>query len=367
VNDIDTRAPHVDRRRRTGTSRLLAIAGACALVTSACVHHGNSNVSLGLKRVAVNLAFKDASKAKPPTVKQVVETQQLVPSVALATSGLPADQFDQPLTDLPSTLPPIQDITFSCPKAPQGAAPDASAPSTINSPPTVGTYFQHNTGTFNLALGALNFGGQYQQHSATDITNVVVTPPAQNSVTLQASPPTIDFDVSQRTFVATITDSYHVTNTEVDLTKITIKTGSAAPTTFTWTPPIKVFGFHAASPWTSAGIDTATGTAMLVQGSLAGEERVDVCGTVYDTWKVVSTEKIVNPQTGYSYQTDNNDPKVYWWGTQFGGLLLQIHENSKTTATATVANAPVPVTFDVNYTGTVDSVQPKRLGSSPGF
>ena len=75
----------------------------------------------------------------------------------------------------------------------------------------------------------------------------------------------------------------------------------------------------------------------------------------------------MNPQTGYSYQTDANDPKVYWWGTGLGGLLLQLHENSHTVATVMVANAPVPVKFDVNYTSTVDSVQPKPLGSTPQF
>ena len=73
---------------------LAAAIAVCMFTASSCVHHSGNSVSLGLKRVAVNLAFRDATKAKPPTVQQVVETPQMVPSVALAVSALPVS--DQP-------------------------------------------------------------------------------------------------------------------------------------------------------------------------------------------------------------------------------------------------------------------------------
>jgi hypothetical protein len=334
---------------------------ACVVLSSSCVRHSGSRVELGLKRVAVNLAFKDASKAKPPTYQQVIQTPQLSGVTAGAFAGL---QDDGQVIGL---APPITaDVLFKCPKAAAGERPDSLSPGTINSPPAKGTFIRHNNGTFKATLGALSLAGPYQLLSAMDINNIVVTPPTQGSVLVASTPPTIDFDVLDRTAVQTVTTSYHVTATQLQLTKITTKVGQTV-TTFQPVPAVEIYGFNAASSWTSGGIDPNTGTAMVVQGSLAGEELVDVCGHVYDAYKVVSSERIVNPQTGYDYETDTNDPKVYWFANQFGGLLLQLHENSHTVATVMVNGAPVPITVDVNNTGTVTSVNASPLGTSPPF
>jgi hypothetical protein len=107
--------------------------------------------------------------------------------------------------------------------------------------------------------------------------------------------------------------------------------------------------------WNSAGTDQANGTSMVVSGSVSRRVNVDVCGTLYDTYEVISNEHIVNLQTGFRSDTDAQDPNVYRVATNHGGLFVQQHIHTATTVSD--ANG-VPTSVTVNYDQTLDSVTP---------
>jgi hypothetical protein len=109
--------------------------------------------------------------------------------------------------------------------------------------------------------------------------------------------------------------------------------------------------------WNSSGIDDKTHTTMLVQGKIAGREAIDVCGTMVDTYRVESTERMVNVESGYNSTTNDGKPNVYNIATQFGGLIVQQHTDTTTTLTV----AGVPSTLIIDNTSTVQSVKPLAL------
>jgi hypothetical protein len=98
---------------------------------------------------------------------------------------------------------------------------------------------------------------------------------------------------------------------------------------------------------------------MVVQGKILKRELVDVCGAVYDTYQVQSTERIVNLTSQYSSSTSDatdpsggsGHPNIYNIATQFGGLFLRDEEH-------TVTQIP-PYTLTIDGTYTFRSVNPK--------
>ena len=98
---------------------------------------------------------------------------------------------------------------------------------------------------------------------------------------------------------------------DLQLVRQVVRNGSKADV-FQPTPAITVFSWRSGkgTTFTSAGVDTESGTAMSVQGEVTGTEAVDVCGTMIDTYRVSSTERIVNLKTPYVYQTDQQQPNV---------------------------------------------------------
>jgi len=91
---------------------------------------------------------------------------------------------------------------------------------------------------------------------------------------------------------------------------------------------------------------------MVVQGQITKREPIDVCGTMVDTYRVESTEQIVNVEQGYSSKTHDGDPNVYNVATQYGGLLVQQH----TATTTTFASSGT--TLIIVNTSTVTSTKP---------
>ena len=50
---------------------------------------------------------------------------------------------------------------------------------------------------------------------------------------------------------------------------------------------------------------------MVVQGSIDKREVVDVCGSLYDSYRVISSEQVSNVSAGYNSQTASNDPNGF--------------------------------------------------------
>ena len=137
------------------------------------------------------------------------------------------------------------------------------------------------------------------------------------------------------------------------------------------TPPITIMkmGANEGETWVSAGTDTDTGTSMVVQGEIEKREPVDVCGTMIDTYRVVSTERVVNLAGTATYTSTTSDtnntpgsdgpgkPNVYHVATHYGGLLVQDEQHTITQLNTELG----PVTVIIDSVSTVTSTTPKPV------
>jgi len=338
----------------------LAFALATCIALSACGVHRGPDFTIGLKRIALNLSYKDESKAAPST--PIVLPPQPVPS----TSGF------MPIAQIPSGFPPER-LRAPCPTAPPDAHPLEPVTVFVTKQPIEGAYTTHNTGTFTLT-GALSLSGKYPSRLLFELRNV-----KQSTVNDPVNGPTAvtTYDVVrhgvdgstttttyQSTFaasgavatVAQAANQAHAPQGELDLVKLVI-TNADGTISFTPSPPVTIMAFKngVGTSWTSAGIDESNGTSMVVSGQITKRTNVDVCGELYDTYEVTSNERIVNLQSGLSSQTDPNDPNIYDVATQEGALFLRQHIHTTTTYQT---KSGTPIVIGVNATEIVDSVKP---------
>lgn len=345
--------------------RMASVAVALALVAAACGGGGHHRVQIGLQRLALNLAFKaedQAKKAEP--VQTIVPT--IVPSQAEYAVTVPTSTFDQ----RPARLSTPRPVAPPC-LAAQGVLPDKPVTATVLAPPAAGRYTVHRTGTFAIESAVFPFQGLMPPKGEKEYRNVKVIP-GTTDVLGNKAPDEYEFEVFEKTGDNFTSRTLHVTSTAIELVKQVTKVGSTT-VTFSPTPAITLVGLGSGvgTSWNSAGIDTATGASMVVQGQITKRENVDLCGKVYDTFLVQSTERITNVTDQYTSQTDDaNDqasaaaggepgkPNTYWVATQYGGLFIQEEFHTTTTLTTDVGGAPVPVTLKLDYTNTFDAIDP---------
>jgi hypothetical protein len=250
-----------------------------------------------------------------------------------------------------------------------GAVPAAVVTSTIDKPPLRGEVILRNTGTLAITAGTFNFKGNYPPYTTKTIDKIDSVTPPPDALGQQA-PPTIEFDVVKPLGDTVFRDRLRATPTELDLVEREIRTQQGS-IVFHPTPAVELMALNAAEgdSWTSAGIDTDTGAAMTVQGLIVKREFVDVCGEVFDSYRVQSTERLVSAtgSTPYSVMTDDTgntpgstgpgSPNFYNVATHLGGLFIREENHTRTTLTAN--NVPVVVDIDVTSTQMTPTAVPK--------
>lgn len=346
-------------RSRPVARRLIGTALALCLLAAACGGDDTSDLQIGLQRVALDLAFKaeDAEKAKP----QQTLMPTVIPSQAEFAVSVPSETFNRP-----SSLP-LRPIAPSCPVA-QGAVPDKPVTNTVLAPPKAGRFSVHRTGTFAVESAVFPFQGQMPREGEKEYRNVQVIPGTADVLGNKA-PDRYEWEVVETTGDNFTSRTLRATPTAIQLIKQVTKVGGTT-VTFNPTPPITLVGLGTGvgMSWNSAGVDTVTGTSMVVQGKVVKRENVDLCGQVYDAFVVQSTERITNVGDRYTSQTNDANaqgaggepgkPNTYWVATQYGGLFIQEEFHTTTTLTAEVGGARVPVTLKLDYTNTFDSIEP---------
>jgi hypothetical protein len=321
------------------------------LVGSACGGGHGPDFTIGFKRLALNLSYKDEKIPLPPP--DVIE----VPSEAL---------FLAPTFVPPKLLPTFPKLP-GCPVAGPDDTPDQPATVFMRHPPIAGTYTTHGGG--HIILGTLPTAAKLPlpgrgllqiknvQHTSTEDP---VNGPTEVD-TYDIFVPSLDggtttsykVTYSPATTVGSITQTVsgnRAPQGEVAITHIVIKAGEGT-LDFTPDPPVTIMALRQGegTSWNSAGIDQDNGTSMVVSGKVNRRVNVDVCGTLYDTYEVISEEHIANLQFGYRSDTATDDPNIYRVDT-LHGLFIQSHIHTTTMSGTSQV--------ELNYDSTYDSIKP---------
>jgi hypothetical protein len=327
--------------------RVISIALALVLL-SACAH-GKSSLQIGLQHVDVDLAFKG-----DPNGDKVI--RQLPP---LPLPIQPADLYFEPPEFVP--VKPKD----PCPKGPVGKAPNPTATQLVLAPPKAGTYTYSNKGNVVLTIGTVPTKLVYPKKTESVISNVTdVTAEPNDFQKLQNQPGdrTITFDLKESIGYGFTLTSYQVTTGSIQMVKRVTKVGDTE-STFTPTPALTIMnlGGGVGDSWNSAGVDLTTGETGVIQGKNVARQTLDLCGTLVDSYKIVSTERFasLNGTDAYSSMTkDAADPtgaspqltNIYNVATQFGGLFVRVETHTKTHSGV--------VTIDTDHVGLMSSTTP---------
>jgi hypothetical protein len=325
-----------------------------SLAAAACGGGGPDPLIIGMKRIALNLAFADEELANPVDPSRVI---RVVPAPdALLEEGADFEPYR------PRPRPPAPP---ACATAGPNVFADEPVPIFPRGAPAEGVYSFHNVGTIKITGTVVPLEIPYPTTSKVEIRNVKVvegtpggealTPAGRAALGLSK---VVTFDrINKVSAELTIEDSYRYDEAKLELTRRVVT--SQGVTTFNPRPAITFleFGQGEGDTWSSAGIDTENNLSMVVQGQIANREFVDLCGKIVDAFRVLSNETSVNLDDTSQSGTDATQPNIYWYANHLGALLIK--EEGHFTQVLQVDGAPVTLEFD--YTSTLDSITPSPL------
>ena len=381
------------RRTTAANLRRLAVLAGFGMLVAGCGGPENP-LEIGLRRIALDLAFRDAEKAPPVEPREVIT--QIIPG-DITFEELPepdevSGQAPTRRTVVRVPPPPPSRSAPPCAEAEPTATPDRDAFAVIKDPPTVGTYLRRNTGHLDITVATFNFQVPYPVSTAWDIPrveSVAASPviserdkslpvPAQVTSTPTVSPPSFEFDIVRHSlpgYSVTTTYSYTQGASGGDYLylrkRVTFVDGQ--PSTFIPSPPIRVvrLGVSQGGDGTTrsdsnhGGVDRETNVAMTIQSDIIGREFVDVCGEVIDTFVVRFQERVVDLSKSPP-ESSGNDPDAYnFWNMQFDNGLLIVREKINTVTRTSVGSGAtrVPVIINSQYQSTLRSPEPFPLGT----
>lgn len=369
------------RTRRPLRARV-AIVLALAAVTSAACGGNEDPLEIGLRRVALDLAFKDAEKAVPVEPRVIV--QEITEFIDVPFEEFEVAQEEEaperpPRPRIPRVIPPR--ATFVCPTAAPEDTPEVPAFHVRKGQPIPGTYPRHNTGKISFAAATLTGSLPFPANNEWDITDVTsgprvvalrpedqkqaVPPAAEANETV--APKVTRFTISRYTRgISTTHTTYEYDDDFLYLTeRRTVNRGEE--TIFKPTPPIRFIALNVTegtdSEVTFAGVDRDRNVAMTITSKIVGREDIDVCGEVFGSYRVEWQEQFVDLSTGTPTVSGNSNDQVNVWNIQFDNGLLVLREQLKYTIQTTIelAGAPVPVTLTVDVSSVVDKLAPNPL------
>jgi len=343
-------------------------------------------LEIGLRRVALDLAFKDASKAVPVSPRAVVRQIGLFDD---STLGQVPD-VEPPRRSPRIVVIPGRRPETICEVAPAGANYDIPTYAVVKDPPTPGRYSRHNTGTVKFETATFNLDLPYPAKSAVDVGDVrFVTAtsyandkdvdsanlPADARNNATVFPPRVEFSMTRfgPSGIKTV-DSFRYSTggtTGGDFLLLTRRetTVNGVVSAFNPTPPIRYIKLFVTegtdSEVTHGGVDRATNTALTVQSKIVGRESVDVCGDVVDSFRVQIQENFADLSKQPPVVSGNETGTANFWNVQFDHGILVVREEIHSTlrTTTEIAGARVPVTVRYDYTSTLDSLTPKKLST----
>lgn len=379
--------------RQRHRKRLVTLLVACSAVAGACGGGGEAPLEIGFRRVALDLAFKDAEKAVPVEPQTIIRRFVDAETQYRFQEQVVSEPRDPVVVRRVRVLPPPQPKR-ECPTAPEGATPDYPTFAVIKDPPTVGSYPRHNEGKLTIALAASTFDVPVPALSTWDIPRVdfvtasttasdrdveTLDPPDAVRANKTLFPEIPEFELTRRLMPGySQTDTYRYTYTGASggdflylVKRVTVARGQER--VFEPSPPIRIVrlnvteGDMASAGVVHGGVDTKTNLAMTVQSQIVERELVDVCGEIADTYRVQIKENIVDLSKTPPEVSGNEGESSNFINIQFDKGLLIVREevNSTLRTTTEILGQQVPLTVTYNYTSTLDSLVPKPLAPPP--
>lgn len=300
-------------------ARVAVCAAAVALVATAC--GPNPGASIAMRSTALNLEFARPDLAKPIPPRVLIKLLPLPPAVNVPI-----------VPGTTQTFPPVAVVvprSEACPPAKAKAKPAAALkPSTLGSP-AYGYYTYDSNGSATVSGGS--------QTTTVDVpprTEVAVSKPTfadpDATVAAEGGAPasgketeyTVTTHLSDK---VSQVDELMVSATSINLMQRTLSDGLRT-LTFTPTPQVQLVKFGAVgSSWKSDGSDSASGSEMHYQGTIAAIRQIDVCGQLVKGYVVSYTSSLANPAVGEIIRTNSSDANTMLVAPQLGGLVLSQH------------------------------------------
>ena len=338
-------------------SRAPYVAVVMLLCAVAC-SPGRARVDIGMRKTAIDLAFKDDSlPAPPPEIRRIFE------KILVPPPNLPL--FNAKFTPFPSFKP-----FEACPKAAPGAVPQEAVTLRISKPPLPGKYIYVVAGKVKITLPppigtlTLNMPPLLQ----TEIGHLTKVPYTDSS---GAAAQATQYENFLRLATFTVTEVFQLRDDGIYLVQRELNTG-ASKVTFHPTAPVQIFKFGLeGTNWSTGGADTDTKVAMVFQGRTSRRDRVDVCGTVVDSYRADSAENVVASDGSYQSQTDRfadcpsqagttcgAKPNSRNYATHIGPIPVRQEFHYTDQVVVTTANGPTTATVKWDYVMTLARLKP---------
>jgi hypothetical protein len=342
-------------------SRSLLALVAMGLLAASCSGSG-PQLQIGIKRTALDLAFKDESLPAPaPEIRRIFQ-EIAVPPVALPAQLEPAL----------SKLPPRPLVL--CPKAPPDAVPEQPVSTKITKPPLPGKYTYLTSGTVKITLPP----------PLPSITLPVILPlrpevknvrPVQLTDTTGA--PTqvaIQYEVKLAVGSLSTNETFQIRSDGLYLLRREFLAGGP-PVVFEPNPPVLMYEFGGENnTWNGPGFDGNTKTAMLVQGRILRRDNIDVCGTVVDSYRSSTSEDVVTTDGSYQSQTERfadcpeqsgeacgTKTNLRNFASHLGPIPVRQEFHYTDRVVVATPNGAATATIEWNYTMTLASLNPSPI------
>lgn len=336
--------------------RRLAAALSMLVLTASCSGSSQSVGEIGIRRIALDLAFSDPALAEPVSPRTIIERIPAPPGLTVDNLFLPPAKRSPSSTDRrPADREPEPS---DCPAPGPLAAPDLPVGHKVAFPAAFGVYSVGNEGRTTVIGGVTPVVVPFPSTSALLVRPGVAPPSPGVLGTLSPAPRTAVYEVERR-----LADSYAVietlelTDTAIRLLRRTTRT-AAGETVLTPDPPVDVYQFQVQGhSWRSAGLDMERGVSMVYEATIAEREILAVCDVLVDTYRVEVNERLVDLTDGRVTGTSSGEVTTFNIAPQLGGLLVreEVHSfgNSRDAATGT------PVTIELDYVSVLTTLEPK--------
>lgn len=339
-------------------SRLALVALVATLVAAACGSGGDGRLKLGVRALALDLTFADEALAEPVEAERII---RIIPAPPDVSEPADLEQFAGSPEEPASVNP--------CPSASPAAAPRLLASVGQDMPPREGSYGRHNTGTFTVTGGTLDLTLPYPPFTRDDITDIREIEPAEATDLVGRGEQPEQQDSGQFEWSVThvltsdfsVTTRYRLTDDAVQVIEL-ISRNAETERSVRPVPPVDLLQLNEGEghEWSSAGVDSEESTAFQIDGRIERREAVDVCGELVDTYRVITTETLVNLVDGSV--TSTNEPNRYNIATQFGGLIVETEQHYTEQSRERDSGTPISITYD--FVSTLDSIEPDSGGSA---